>query len=121
MKTILVVDDCKAEQKLISALLQHAGYQAIATDSAESALMWLQNNTKPDSIVLDVIMPGIDGLDFCRQLRKMPEFQDIPIVFCSQKHRDLDKFWALRQGGNAYISKPFAPNELVQVVEKYLN
>jgi twitching motility two-component system response regulator PilH len=121
MKTILIVEDCKAEQKLIGSLLKHAGCHVAAVDSAESALTWLQNNNKPNLIVLDTILPGIDGLDFCRQLRKTSEFAEVPIVFCSQRKQDFDKFWALRQGGNAYISKPFHPSELVQVVQKYVS
>lgn len=121
IKTILIVEDCKAEQKLIALLLKHTGCQVVLVDSAESAREWLQNNTKPDLIVLDRILPGINGLDFCRQLRKMSEYAEVPIVFCSQKKQDFDKFWALRQGGNAYISKPFSPNELVQVVQKYVS
>jgi twitching motility two-component system response regulator PilH len=121
MKTILVVEDCKAEQKLIALLLKHTGCQVILVDSAESAREWLQNNSKPNLIVLDTILPGINGLDFCRQLRKMSKYAEVPIVFCSQKKQDFDKFWALRQGGNAYISKPFGPNELVRVVQKYVS
>ncbi len=121
MKTVLVVDDSKAEQRLIEALLQHLGVKVAVADSGESALSWLENNGRPDLIVLDIIMPGLSGLDLCRQIRSNPELEKIPVVFCSSKDQDFDRFWALRQGGNAYISKPFAPNDLVATLSKHLN
>jgi CheY-like chemotaxis protein len=121
MKTVLVVEDSRAEQRLIVALLQQVGLKVALADSAESALNWLDNNGQPDLIVLDIIMPGLSGLDLCRQIRANPQLENIPIVFCSSKAHDFDRFWALRQGGNAYLSKPFAPTDLVETVCEYLN
>ena len=121
MKTVLVVEDSRAEQRLIVLLLQQSGLKVALADSAESAIVWLTENGQPDLIVLDIVMPGISGLDFCRQIRTDDQFKDIPIVFCSSKDQEFDRFWALRQGGNDYITKPFAPNNLVQTVCKHLN
>lgn len=119
-KTVLVVEDSKAEQRLIVSLLQHAGCNVALADSAEAALSWLESNGKPDLIVLDIIMPGMSGLDLCRELRKMPALENVPVVFCSSKNQDFDRFWALRQGGNDYITKPFVPNELIDAVQQHL-
>jgi twitching motility two-component system response regulator PilH len=121
MKTVLVVEDTLTDQRLIVALLQQVGLNVVCVDSAESALQWLAMNQKPDLIVLDIVMPGINGLDLCRQLRANPDFEDISIVFCSSKDQEFDRFWALRQGGDAYIAKPFAPLDLVQTVCSYLS
>ena len=121
MKTVLVVEDSRAEQRLIVLLLQQSGLKVALAESAEIALIWLAENKQPDLIVLDIIMPGISGLDLCRQIRADVQLKDIPIVFCSSKDQEFDQFWALRQGGNDYITKPFAPNNLVQTVCKYLN
>jgi twitching motility two-component system response regulator PilH len=121
MKTVLVVEDSRSEQRLIVSLLQQTGLKVALADSAESALSWLTENGKPDLIILDIIMPGISGLDLCRQIRSNPEFENIPIVFCSSKNQEFDQFWALRQGGNAYVTKPFSPTNLVQTVRKHLN
>lgn len=121
MKTVLVVEDSKSEQRLIVSLLQQAGLKVALTTSAESALSWLEENGKPDLIVLDIIMPGLSGLDLCRQIRANPQFENTPIVFCSSKDQEFDRFWALRQGGNGYVTKPFAPNDLVQAVCQHLN
>ncbi len=116
MKTVLLVEDSRAQQRLIVSLLQTAGLKVALADSAEDALSWLAGNGQPDLIVLDIIMPGISGLDLCREIRANPQFQKIPIVFCSSKDQEFDQFWALRQGGNAYITKPFDPNNLVETV-----
>ena len=121
MKTVLVVEDSRAEQRLIVLLLQQSGLNVALADSVESALVWLAEHEQPNLIVLDIIMSGISGLVFCRQIRTNNQFKDIPIVFCSSKDQEFDRFWALRQGGNDYITKPFAPNNLVQTVCKHLN
>lgn len=121
MKTVLVVEDSRTDRRLIVALLQQVGLKVAVTDSAESAWSWLEANGQPNLIVLDIVMPGLSGFDLCRQIRANPQFENIPIVFCSSKDQEFDQFWALRQGGNAYITKPFAPLDLVQTVCNHLN
>lgn len=119
MKTILVVEDGRTEQRLIVSLLQQSGYNVVPFDSVEAARQWLDRST-PDLVVLDIIMPGSSGLDLCRQMRESPQHAAVPIVFCSSKGQDFDRFWALRQGGNAYVTKPFAPKELLRAVSEQL-
>ncbi len=121
MKTVLVVEDSRTDQRLIMALLQQVGLNVFCVDSAESALSWLASNPQPDLIVLDIVMPGLNGFDLCRQLRSDPDFENTSIIFCSSKDQEFDQFWALRQGGNAYITKPFAPLDLVKTVCSYLS
>ncbi len=120
MKTILVVEDTTAERKLIAALLSHAGFVTANVESAKLAWEWLETNDFPDLILLDIIMPEETGLELCRKIRANDKWKDIPIVFCSSKSEEFDRFWALRQGGNDYISKPFAPKELISAVSKYI-
>jgi len=119
-KTILVVDDSRSEQRLLEAILRTTGHAVSIVDSAEQALDWIKR-TVPDVLVLDVIMPGINGFDLCRRLRSNPETEKIPIVFCTSKNQDFDRFWGLRQGGTAYVTKPFAPNELIDAVNTCLS
>lgn len=119
MARILVVEDTKAEQQLISALLNHAGFQVFTADNAEAAWQWLENNQLPDLILLDIIMPGESGLELCRRIRDNQDWSKVPILFCSSKSEDFDRFWAIRQGGNDYITKPFAPQDLVKAVFQY--
>jgi len=119
-KTILVVDDSRSEQRLIEAILKTTGHAVSIVDDAEQALDWMKRNV-PDVLVLDVIMPGINGFDLCRRLRSNPKTEKIPIVFCTSKDQEFDRFWGLRQGGAAYVTKPFAPNELIDAVKTCLS
>ncbi len=120
MKTILVVEDSHAEQQVASGLLTQAGFQVKVVDSAESAWEWLQQNRAPNLILLDIVMPGQSGLELCRMIRSETQLANIPIVFCSSKSEQFDRFWALRQGGNAYITKPYAPKELLEVTYQHI-
>lgn len=121
MKTILVVEDAQAERNLISALLSNAGFRTKATSNAKEAWQWLENNNLPDLILMDIIMPEETGLELCRKIRVNPQWQNIPIVFCTSKSEEFDRFWALRQGGNGYITKPFAPQQLIKDINQYIN
>lgn len=119
MKTILVVEDTQSERQMISALLSHAGFNVVVTKNAEDGWNWLENNDPPNLILLDIIMPGESGLDLCRKIRSQENLAQIPILFCSSKSEDFDRFWALRQGGNEYITKPYVPQELIEKVTQY--
>lgn len=121
MKTVLIVEDGQADQKLMVSLLKESGYDVIAKNTAEEAETWLlKEKNKPDLIVLDIVMPGVSGLDLCREIKNDSNFQDIPIIFCSSKDKEFDQFWALRQGGNAYLTKPFLPKEFLSTVAQQL-
>lgn len=120
-KALLVVEDTLLDQKMIAGLLQRAGYEVTTVDTAEGA--WQHLNTQetlPAAIIVDIILPGDSGLNLCRKLRGAERFKQVPIIFCSSKGREADRFWALRQGGNEYITKPFAPLELLETVRKYV-
>lgn len=121
MKTILVVEDTKSERQLISGLLTQAGLNVVAVDSVESARDWLEENSLPNLILLDIILPGLNGLEFCRQIRGADfDCKRIPILFCSSKAEGFDRWWAMRQGGTDYITKPYAPQDLIDTVFKYI-
>ncbi|WP_448515030.1 response regulator [Parathermosynechococcus lividus] len=121
MKRVLVVEDSRADQTMIVSILEKLGHEAHLAESAEKALEWLANHQPPDLIILDIVMPGVNGLELCREVRANPDLKHVPIVFCSSKDQDFDRFWALRQGGNAYLTKPFEPEDLIQTIHEYLN
>lgn len=121
MKTILIVEDTKAEREMSSALLSHAGFHVAIADSAETAWEWLHKNPAPNLILLDIVMPGESGLDLCRKIRESSSWKDIPILFCSSKAEEFDRFWAMRQGGDEYITKPYVPQNLVDKVSEFAN
>lgn len=120
MKTVLVVDDSKSQQRLADGLLKSLPVQVELADNGESALRWLQENGQPDLILMDIVMPDMSGLDVCRHIRKEMNYKTVPIIFVTTKDEDFDKFWALRQGGTAYIVKPYSPIDLINTVKSYL-
>ncbi len=120
MKTILVIDDSKADRHLMTGLLKGSGLQVATASTGKEALDWLAQNSLPHLIVMDIVMPDVSGLYLCRQLRTQPEFESTPILFCSQKNQDFDRFWALRQGANAYLVKPYSPADFVKTIRELL-
>ncbi|NCO74693.1 MAG: response regulator [Cyanobacteria bacterium] len=120
MKKILVVDDSKSQQMLVNGLLKNIGAEIFIANNGESALGWLEENGQPDLILMDIVMPDMSGLDVCRHIRKEMNYKTVPIIFVTTKDEDFDKFWALRQGGNGYITKPYSPIDLINTVKNYL-
>ncbi|WP_242041838.1 response regulator [Alkalinema sp. FACHB-956] len=116
MATILVVEDTPSEMELLSHYLRESGYTVIGTANAKDALQ-LALDQKPDVIVSDVVMPGMSGFELCRSLRKHPETAKIPVIFCTSKNQDIDRLWGMKQGANAYITKPFTREALVQAIQ----
>jgi two-component system, chemotaxis family, response regulator PixH len=116
MTTILVVDDSPSEIKLISSFLTENGYKVITADNAKIALQKILDQ-KPDAIVTDVVMPDMNGFEFCRSVKKNPETQKIPIVICSSKNQELDKLWGMKQGADVYITKPFTKEDIIKAIK----
>ena len=114
--TILIVEDSPSELELMSRYLKDSGYNVIKTSGAKEALEQaiLQN---PDAIVTDVVMPGMSGFELCRSLKKNPETQKIPIVICSSKNLEIDRLWAMKQGANVYLTKPYTREQLLRAIK----
>lgn len=121
VKTILIVEDNHADRQLSSALLSHAGFKIAVAKDVEAAWEWLENHATPNLILLDILLPGESGLELCRKIREHQNYKDIPVLFCSAKSEEFDRFWALRQGGNEYITKPYLPQKLVDKVIQYVS
>lgn len=115
-KTILVIDDDKEINELISMFLQREGYKVITAFDGYEALA-LARNHSPDLLILDVLLPGLDGFEICSELRKT---STVPILFVSCKDEDIDKVLGLRLGGDDFISKPFSPTELIARVKAHI-
>jgi two-component system phosphate regulon response regulator PhoB len=118
-KTVFVIDDEKDLQKILKVNLSGAGYDARTFSSAEEALMGLESVT-PDLIILDIMMGGMDGYEFCRRLRSNAAFKKIPVIFLSAKSEEFDKVLGLELGGDDYMSKPFSIKELLSRVKAVL-
>jgi two-component system, chemotaxis family, response regulator PixH len=116
MGIILVVEDTPSEMELMSYYLRESGYLVINALSAKEALDKAVEQ-KPDVIVTDIVMPGMSGFELCRSLKKHPLTEKVPVVICTSKDQDIDRLWGMRQGADAYITKPFTREQLIQVVK----
>ena len=115
MKTVLVVDDLKAQLNLISSYLEQEGYMVMTAENGSEALAKATANS-PDLVITDLVMPEMSGLEFCRKLKKDPATAAIPVIACTTKDRDMDKKWAKKQGVVAYLVKPFSKEEIIAAV-----
>jgi len=114
--TILVVEDSPSELELISHFLNESGYKVIKATDGTEALEKLESE-KPDAIITDVVMPGMSGFELCRSLKKNPDTQKLPIVICSSKNQEIDRLWAMRQGADYYVTKPYTREELLRAIK----
>jgi two-component system, chemotaxis family, response regulator PixH len=115
MATVLIVEDTFSEMELISNYLRESGYSVITTNDAKDAMVKAEQQ-KPDFVVTDVVMPGMSGLELCRTLKKNPATQKLPVIVCTSKNQDLDRMWAMKQGADAYVVKPFTKDDLLKAV-----
>ena len=113
---ILIVEDSPSELELMSHYLQDSGYNVIKAAGAKEA-MEKAVSENPDVIVTDVVMPGISGFELCRSLKKNPITEKVPIVICSSKNLEIDRLWAMKQGANAYITKPYTREHLLGTIK----
>lgn len=116
MATVLVVEDTLTQAEIITSTLQSAGFTTSVANSSEDAKIKISQQ-KPDLIVLDVVLPGESGFELCRELKEKSETKDIPIVLCSTKNGEMDKFWGMKQGASAYLTKPVDREELIRTAK----
>lgn len=118
MAHILVVDDEESISKLVEYNLQQAGFEVSTADSGTRALEVLADQPRPDLIVLDLMLPGIGGMELCQRLRK--EGVSTPIIMLTAKDDEVDRILGLEMGADDYVTKPFSPRELVARVKAVL-
>ncbi|MCW6038175.1 response regulator [Spirulina subsalsa FACHB-351] len=116
---ILVVDDLSAELEAITQVFAPENYHVLQAKNGDEALTLIEQE-KPDLVVLDVIMPKINGFEVIREIRGNPKTEKLPVVFCSQKDTDIDKTWGMDLGADAYVAKPFDPQQLREIVNRLL-
>lgn len=116
MSKVLVVEDSVSELALISQYLTEGGHTVIGATGAQEALTKALAQ-KPDAVVTDLIMPGMSGLELCRSLKDHPETQQLPVIACTSKTQDIDRFWAMKQGISVYVTKPFTQAQINNAVK----
>lgn len=119
MAKVLIIDDSPIQVKLMRKMLEKLGHSIYEAEDGEKGLQLLET-IHPDLVMLDVVMPGMNGFDVTRQIRKNSSCKNVPIVLASTKSQETDKQWGLRQGANGYLVKPFNKNELMAVIGGFL-
>ena len=112
---ILVVDDSPTERFFLSDLLVKNGYMVSLAEFGEEAVAQARQ-TLPDLIVMDVVMPGMNGYQATRVISREEATRHIPIILCTSKGQETDKVWGMRQGARAYLVKPVDPRELLSQI-----
>jgi DNA-binding response OmpR family regulator len=116
-KRILIVDDDEMVRMAISELLKPEGYEIDSVGSAKEALDKIEEE-KYDLLLLDIIMPQMDGLELCRRIRAKKDLAEVPIIFLTAKSREQDRIEGMEAGANLFLSKPISPAKLVEVVSE---
>ncbi len=112
IRKILIVDDSPTERHVLQDMLTKAGYEVLAADNGEDAIAKARSS-KPDLILMDVVMPGLNGFQATRAISRDPETRSIPVIMCTSKSQETDKIWGLRQGARDYVVKPVVRDELL--------
>ena len=118
-KEILIVDDEPSIVVPIQFLMEQQGYSVLVAENGEDALDLIYKY-KPDLILLDIMLPRIDGYEVCEIVRLDPRYRDIKIIFLTAKGREVEIAKGLALGANAYITKPFSNTELIAKVKELL-
>ncbi|MBF2002124.1 MAG: response regulator [Synechococcales cyanobacterium C42_A2020_086] len=119
MGTVLVVDDSQTVRQMLSELLQKGGLQVVEATNGLEAKEKIQAQI-PDLVITDLVMPEMNGYELCRWIKSDPAAQRIPILICSTKDQEFDRYWGMKQGADAYIIKPFHPVEMLKTVKQLL-
>ena len=119
MVKVLIVDDSQTLRQMVSELLTKQAIKVIEAASGLEALEKIQE-APPDLVIVDLVMPQMNGYELCRFLKNNPTTQQIPVLICSTKSQDFDRYWGMKQGADAYLTKPFQPAELLRTIEVLL-
>ena len=112
VRKILVVDDSPTDRQFMLETLAKKGYQVVTAENGEDAIAKAKSEL-PDLILMDVVMPGLNGYQATRQITRDDATKHIPVIMCTSKGADTDKIWGLRQGANDYLVKPIDAGQLL--------
>jgi twitching motility two-component system response regulator PilH len=112
VRTVLIVDDSPTERHVLNEMLVAAGFHVIASDNGGDAILKARTD-RPDLILMDIVMPGLNGFQATRAISRDPETSAIPVIICTSKSQETDRIWGLRQGARGFIVKPIQRDELL--------
>jgi twitching motility two-component system response regulator PilH len=116
---ILIVDDAETQIQPVIQILERLGHEVLTAPDGESGVQSAKEN-KPDLILMDIVMPGLNGFQATRQITHDPETENIPVILVSNKDQETDKVWGTRQGAKAFLVKPVEEQLLIQALNEHL-
>lgn len=117
---ILIVEDSPTQSAVITRVLEKCGHQALLAADGDQGVE-MATRLQPDLVLMDVIMPTLNGFQATRRLHNDPKTKHIPIVILSTKSMEVDRVWGMRQGAQAYLTKPFDDDELIRTIAELLD
>jgi twitching motility two-component system response regulator PilH len=120
MARILIVDDSPTEVHVLKTMLEKNGFETLEAESGELGIE-VARAEKPDLVLMDIVMPGMNGFQATRKLTKDPDTSGIPVIIVTTKDQETDRVWGMRQGAKDYITKPVAESELISKVNDALS
>ncbi|MDQ1118788.1 MULTISPECIES: twitching motility response regulator PilH [Pseudoxanthomonas] len=120
MARILIVDDSPSQLLGIQRIVEKLGHTWITAEDGVQGVE-VAKRELPDMVLMDVVMPNLNGFQATRQLSREPTTKHIPVILVTTKDQDTDRMWGMRQGAKAYLTKPFSEDELSEVIERILS
>ncbi|CAI3786649.1 Response regulator PleD [Pseudomonas sp. MM227] len=119
MARILIVDDSQTETYKLTGMLERHGHEVLKAQNGADGVA-LARQEKPDAVLMDIVMPGLNGFQATRQLHKDEETAHIPVIMITTKDQETDKVWGTRQGAKGYLTKPVDEDTLIQTLNTVL-
>lgn len=119
MAKVLIVDDSPTQLASLRRIVERLGHQAITAEDGAAGVD-LARRERPDLILMDVVMPNLNGFQATRQISRDQETSHIPIILVTTKDQETDRVWGLRQGAKGYITKPIDEKELIKTIQQHL-
>ena len=120
MAKILIVDDSPSQLLGIQRIVEKLGHESITAEDGAAGVEAAKREL-PDMVLMDVVMPNLNGFQATRTLSREATTKHIPVILVTTKDQDTDRMWGLRQGAKAYLTKPFSEDELAEVIERIFN
>ena len=119
MTTVMVVDDSSTIRAMLTELLRQNGFEIMEAEDGMAAQKMMKDK-RPDLVITDIVMPKMNGYELCRWVKNELPGGSAPVILCSTKGEAFDRHWGMKQGGDAYIIKPFNPEEMLTAVKGLL-
>ncbi|CAK8710517.1 MAG: response regulator [Candidatus Electrothrix sp. LOE1_4_5] len=119
-RKLLIVDDSPTELKLITDVFNTSEYDVVTAEDGEAGVE-MAIAEKPELIILDVVMPKMNGFQACRKIKSLPDLENIPVILLTSKNQKSDEFWGKKQGADVYLTKPFHADQVLEAVTGLLS